>query len=116
MTDQRRGGGDRGAEPPAPGYRGALPPRTDSLARPWVIVVFVIFVLIFALSFANIPSSIFPTPSVTPLPSVSTAPSGSGSASGSPGASASGAAAGSASVAPSAPASVSTTPTASPTP
>jgi hypothetical protein len=103
MTD-RRGGGDRGVEAQAPGYRGALPPRTDRLARPWVVVVFVIFVLIFALSFANIPSSIFPTPSVTPLPSFSIAPSGSGGPSGSPNASASAAAtaSGSASAAPSA--------------
>jgi hypothetical protein len=66
MTDQRR---------PEGGYRGALPPRDDMLARPWVIVVFAIFVLIFALSFAGFPSSLFTEPS--PLPSPSVVPSGS---------------------------------------
>jgi hypothetical protein len=66
VTDQRR---------PEGGYRGALPPRDDMLARPWVIVVFAIFVLIFALAFAGFPSSLFMEP--TPLPSPSVLPSGS---------------------------------------
>jgi hypothetical protein len=43
MTDQRRGGSARGDE--GPGYRGSLPPRYDSLARPWVLIVLGIFVL-----------------------------------------------------------------------
>jgi len=45
MTDQRRGGSARGDQAPAPGYRGALPPRSDTLARPWVVIVLVIVVL-----------------------------------------------------------------------
>jgi hypothetical protein len=60
---------------PEGGYRGALPPRDDMLARPWVIVVFAIFVLIFALSFAGFPSSLFTEP--TPIPNPSVLPSGS---------------------------------------
>ena len=83
MTDQRRRGSARGDEAPVPGYRGALPPRTDSLGRPWVLLVLIIFVLIFALAIANVPSRIFPEPSATPVPSSSAAPSGSGGASGS---------------------------------
>jgi hypothetical protein len=75
VTDARR---------PEGGYRGALPPRNDSLARPWVIVVLAIFVLIFALSFAGFPSRLFTEPSPSPLqsvaPSGSAAPSVSGSA------------------------------------
>lgn len=58
-----------------PGYRGALPPRNDALARPWVAAVVVLFVLIFVLAFAGIPSRLFPEPSVSPIPSVQ--PSGS---------------------------------------
>ena len=102
MTDQRRAVPDRGGEQQAPGYRGALPPRTDSLARPWVIVVFAIFVLIFALSLANVPTTLFPSSSASPVPSVTAAPSGSATASGSPNpsASASASAAASASVSP----------------
>jgi hypothetical protein len=82
MTDQRRGGSARGEEQ-QPGYRGALPPRTDSLARPWVLIVLVIFILIFALSLANVPTTLFPSPTPAPLPSLSAAPSGSAGASGS---------------------------------
>jgi hypothetical protein len=73
VTDARR---------PEGGYRGALPPRDDSLARPWVIVVFAIFVLIFALSFAGFPSRLFTEPSPSALPSL--APSGSAAPSASP--------------------------------
>ncbi len=82
MTDQRRGGSTRGDAAPAPGYRGALPPRSDSLARPWVLIVLGIVVLIFALSFANVPTTLFPSPTPSPLPSASAsvAPSASGSA------------------------------------
>ena len=68
MTDQRRGGS---ARDDAPGYRGALPPRNDALAKPWVLVVVGIVVLIFALAFANVPTTLFPSP--TPLPSISAA-------------------------------------------
>ena len=68
---------------PEGGYRGALPPRQDSLARPWVIVVFAIFVLIFALAFAGFPSRLFTEPTPGPVPTVvpngSAAPSVSGS-------------------------------------
>jgi hypothetical protein len=64
VTDLRR---------PEGGYRGALPPRGDMLARPWVIVVFAIFVLIFALAFAGFPSRLLTEP--TPLPSPSVLPS-----------------------------------------
>ncbi len=91
MTDQRRGGAARGDEAPAPGYRGTLPPRNDNLAKPWVIVVAVIFVLIFALAVAKVPSTLFPE-RPTPIPTASVAPSGSGSASSSGSASGSAAA------------------------
>lgn len=66
------------------GYRGALPPRTDRLAAPWVVVVVAIFVLMFVLSFAGLPSALFPEETPLPLPSLdasipasSVAPSGS---------------------------------------
>ena len=75
MTDLRR---------PEGGYRGALSPRDDSLARPWVIVVFAIFVLIFALSLAGFPSRLFTEPSAEPSPLPSVAPSGSVAPSASP--------------------------------
>jgi hypothetical protein len=64
------------------GYRGALPPRQDRLAAPWVIVVIALFVLMFVLAFLGLPSRLFPE--ATPLPSLlpsipvsSIAPSGS---------------------------------------
>jgi hypothetical protein len=59
-----------------PGYRGALAPRSDSLARIWVAVVTAVLVLIFVLPFFGIPSRLFPEPTAVPLPSVP-APSGS---------------------------------------
>jgi len=79
MSDQR-----------TPGYRGALPPRTDALARPWAVAVVVIFALVFILALANVPSRLFPesSPTPIPLPSVSATASASADASASPGASA----------------------------
>ena len=75
MTQQR----------PDAGYRGALPPRQDALARPWVIIVIAIFVLMVVLSFLGFPSRIIseasPTPRPSVVPSASIAPSASGSAS-----------------------------------
>lgn len=76
MTDQQR---------PARsgGYRGALPPRNDALARPWVIIVIGLFLLMFVLAFVGFPSSLFrgssgsPSPSISLEPSASVAPSGS---------------------------------------
>ena len=87
-----------------PGYRGSLPPRQDRLAKPWILTVAGIFVLIIVLSIAGVPSSFIPDP--TPLPtqiatptpsadpsveasgspeeSASAEPSGSGEASASP--------------------------------
>ena len=58
MSDQQRN----------PGYRGALPPRNDALARPWVITVVVIFALMFILALGNLPSRLFPESSPTPIP------------------------------------------------
>jgi hypothetical protein len=52
------------------GYRGALPERVDRLARPWVIAVIAIFVLMLVLALAGLPSRLVPEPSVVPLPSV----------------------------------------------
>jgi hypothetical protein len=66
-----------------PGYRGSLPPREDRLARPWILVVLGIFVLIIVLSVAGIPSRIFPEPTPVPLPSLAPVPSASASPSGS---------------------------------
>jgi hypothetical protein len=61
--------------PREPGYRGSLPPRGDQLARPWVLIVVALFVLIFILAFAGLPSRLFPTPSPEPIPSFSLEPS-----------------------------------------
>jgi hypothetical protein len=66
MTDQQRS---------SSGYRGALPPAQDRLARPWVLVVIGLFVLMFVLAFLGFPSALTPDP--TPFPSLP-APSGSG--------------------------------------
>jgi hypothetical protein len=81
MTEERSkgsasgsAGGSTGPQR-APGYRGALPPRRDHLARPWLAVVAVLFVLIFVLAFAGLPSRFFPAPSVEPIPSFSASPS-----------------------------------------
>ena len=69
-----------------PGYRGALPPREDRLARPWILLVIAAFVLILVLSVLGIPSRFIPEPTPVPLPSVpapsfSVEPSASASAS-----------------------------------
>jgi len=68
------------SQPPrAPGYRGSLPTRTDRLAVPWVITVVAVFLLVFVLALAGIPSKLFATPSASPgsslVPSSSAAPS-----------------------------------------
>ena len=80
------------------GYRGALPTRQDRLAKPWLLAVAAIFLLVIVLSIAGIPSRFIPEPTVEPLPSIpaasdtpeptdspspSASPSPSGSASGS---------------------------------
>ena len=66
-----------------PGYRGSLPPREDRLARPWILVVLGIFVLIIVLSLAGVPSRFIPDPTPVPLPSLAPVPSESVSPSGS---------------------------------
>jgi hypothetical protein len=53
-----------------PGYRGALPTRDDRLARPWIIVVFAIFVAILILSAFEIPSRFEPEPTPLPIQSI----------------------------------------------
>jgi len=68
------------AERPS-GYRGALPTRNDSLAKPWVITVIVVFVLMFVLAFFGLPGKLFPKPTVAPVPSFSLQASGSPAAS-----------------------------------
>ena len=88
-----------------PGYRGALPTREDRLARPWILAVIGIFVLVLVLSALSIPSRFVPEPTDIPLPSlpaVSESASPSASPSESPAAS------------PSAPGSESASPSASP--
>jgi hypothetical protein len=52
------------------GYRGALPTREDRLAKPWIIAVAAIFLLVIALSIAGIPSRFFPEPTIAPVPSI----------------------------------------------
>ena len=66
-----------------PGYRGSLPPREDRLARPWILVVLGIFVLIIVLSVVGVPSRFIPEPTPVPLPSLAPIPSESVSPSGS---------------------------------
>ncbi len=73
MTEERSK--DSGGPSRAPGYRGSLAPRGDQLARPWLALVVLLFVLIFVLAFAGIPSRLFPSPSVEPIPSFSASPS-----------------------------------------
>jgi hypothetical protein len=79
-----------------PGYRGSLPPREDGLARPWILAVLGIFVLVIILSVAGVPSRFIPDP--TPLPTPSSTPVPSESASAEPSASADASAEASASV------------------
>ena len=74
----------------APGYRGSLPAREDRLARPWILTVIGIFVLILVLSVVGIPSRLIPDPTPIPLPSTSALPSESAGPSESASASASG--------------------------
>lgn len=57
------------------GYRGSLPPRNDRIARPWVITVLGIFVLIFVLAIAGLPSRLLPDATPAPIPSFSLEPS-----------------------------------------
>ena len=83
------------------GYRGALPTREDRLAKPWILTVAGVFILVIALSLAGIPSRFIPDPTTAPLPSVPAAsPSGAESESASPSESASEAASESASPSP----------------
>ena len=65
------------------GYRGALPPRTDWLARGWVVAVIVIFLMLFVLDVLNVPTRLLPEPTPVPTPVVTPAPSGSAEPSGS---------------------------------
>ena len=53
-----------------PGYRGALPTRDDRLARPWVLIVFLIFIAVIVLSFLEVPSRFVPEPTPLPIPSI----------------------------------------------
>lgn len=73
-------------QPSESGYRGALPPQDDTLARPWVLTVIAIFVLILVLSVLGVPSRFMPEATPTPVPSIteSAEPSGSADASGEP--------------------------------
>lgn len=71
------GSAPRGAPRREGGYRGSLAPRNDRLARPWVIAVIALFVLMLLLAAVGVPSRLFPEPSGVPLPSVP-APSVSG--------------------------------------
>lgn len=61
MTTQRTSG--------EPGYRGSLPAREDRLARPWILTVLGIFVLVLVLSILGVPSRFIPEPTPVPLPS-----------------------------------------------
>ena len=61
----------------APGYRGALPPRGERLARVWVVLVILGFAFMFVLAALNVPSVLFPEPTPVPIPSLSPGPSGS---------------------------------------
>ena len=56
------------------GYRGSLPPRDDRIARPWVLAVVAIFVLILLLAWAGLPSRLIPEPTPAPVPSFSLEP------------------------------------------
>ncbi len=55
---------------PEPGYRGALPSREDRLARPWILTIAGIFVLVIVLSILGVPSRFVPDPTPVPLPSL----------------------------------------------
>jgi hypothetical protein len=64
-----------------PGYRGSLPPRQDRLAKPWLMIVAGIFVLIIVLSVAGVPSRFIPDPTPIPTPIATPTPSAAPSAS-----------------------------------
>ena len=64
-----------------PGYRGSLPPRHDRLAKPWLMIVAGIFVLIILLSVAGVPSRFIPDPTPVPTPIGTPIPSAAPSAS-----------------------------------
>ena len=98
--------------PSEPGYRGALPSREDRLARPWILTVIGIFVLVIVLSILGVPSRFIPDPTPVPLPSLPA----SSSAGASPSASASASESESESASASAEASASASPSASATP
>lgn len=67
----RRANGPNRADPRRPaGYRGSLAERQDHLARPWVITVIAIFLLMLVLAFAGLPSRLTAEPTPPPLPSV----------------------------------------------
>jgi hypothetical protein len=72
-----------------PGYRGALPPRGERLARVWVLIVILGFAFMFVLAALNVPSALFPEPTPSPIPSLGPAPSESPASSESPAPSAS---------------------------
>jgi hypothetical protein len=74
-------------KPSDAGYRGALPPRNDWLARGWVLAVIAIFVGLFVLAALNVPTVLFPEPTPLPTPVVTPGPSGSMDPSASPDAS-----------------------------
>ncbi len=63
------------------GYRGALPPRNDRLAGPWVVVVIALFLFMVVLALVGLPSSLFPAATSAPsaVASASASPAGSGS-------------------------------------
>ena len=54
----------------SPGYRGALPLRDDRLAKPWILTVIGIFILVMVLSIAGIPSRFTPEPTPFAPPSI----------------------------------------------
>ena len=68
-----------------PGYRGALPPRGERMARVWVLIVILGFAFMFVLAALNVPSALFPEPTPSPIPSLGPAPSETSAPSGSPG-------------------------------
>jgi hypothetical protein len=68
----------------APGFRGALPPRGERLARVWVLIVILGFAFMFVLAALNVPSALFPEPTPSPIPSLSPAPSESSAPSATP--------------------------------
>jgi len=68
-----------------PGYRGALPPRGERMARVWVLIVILGFAFMFVLAALNVPSTLFPEPTPSPIPSLGPAPSETSAPSGSPG-------------------------------